>query len=1490
MAHLAIRAFYPSKPPFPLLHVDSPGSSNRSLLFETTSLVNMASNSSPAPMKRGGRPASRAGARGQAVDSLPAPAGANVTGLGRGGLHSGMDGASIGAPGVLSQPIIGRTDELRRLRFAIADRDCMLVVLRGPAGGGKTALAQAALEHARREGSLTGSGKYAEGDAQSPFEPILQALSEAVGQGLDQLYEPGPVMAGLMETLGPSAEVLRRAGFRGLVGGPSLAIGAAGRRETAALLTEAILQLVGWLEGFNLPVVLLIDDWRRNAAESREVLTSLAEEYAGHRLTLLLTERDDQPSHELSQAPGALTLDVGGLRPEDRRALFVDLLGEAGVAAFDGLGEDGLALPFDIVAAAQALSVSGALVRDGGGWRIDQDLAEGLMAPSRRRELSPAARRLAVAVAVWGDAAPSPWLRFGLQIGEDHFDAQAKELEVQGLARRRGESIQFVHDRLREQVLAEAGDAGPRLAGELADRLAAGAPEEWPAVSYAALHLRRIGGLEDADPEIWRDRFAAGAHAARGRLDSVAASGFAESAWALRSRAPATDPAADRAILREALMAAADRKDAALALSLGEDLIARARSERELGEDQELAIDAVRACGDPELAWAVTVKALARFGVKPPRRINPVHLLRAAQVWRRARRNPSEVVGGEAVNGLTRTAHAAASLAFERSPAMAFYIACQGFARAPWDLRALSFWKAVDTYLSSVLGDFAEAARLGQQAIDSMSVDAVYRASALYRAYYFGVIWVRPMASIRRHNAEIHDLALIEGDLATAMVAARNDALQGWRTHASLPELKRELEESLRKARRLGDASVIAGVLAFIQAADIVTRPPGSASVVRHGQTSTSESQALRAQPVVRLELASFAGDWAAAVALTRELEPLKRGADSHPGGAVWRFHEGLTRLKTGRRVRPVDLAYLAKVAALNPADHRHKLLVLEAEALHRRGRLAASLDAYAEAVPAALSSACRLEAGLACECAAEAARAAGRANLALDYEAKAQAVWVAWGAAGRLAAPLQERMETRLVEALDQALTAEREGRAKSRFLADVAHELRTPLQGMQGLLDLAAETLSAVELAAFREVFASLKTVVDDLTDFGALASGESRLNLGPVALVDLVRSEATVMASVGDGAEISLFGAVDLPPLVETDGARVRQVVRNLLSNAVKYGRGGPIAVTLEILPSGGEAPYGIVIVIVVEDRGPGLSEVELRRIFEPFERGPHAGDGRGLGLGLALSRRLAEQLGGSLRAGNRNDGGAHFTFRLPATPVRDVPGEPQPPLRPLNILLAEDVALVRHALAANLRRDGHGVSEAADGLEAWRLCRGHRFDLVILDWSMPGLGGEALLDRLGGAAVRPRPPAIVLTASSDPEIIVRARAAGAALVLRKPVTAQELVRAITNLMGQATETPSAAAFDLGMAELRSAARDQLDIRVDALTQSLRTGATLSAADVHKLAGLAAQFGWSGLADAAAAAAADALERNLLGDKDHVEGGVQALRAAHAALPPA
>ena len=1293
-----------------------------------------------------------------------------------------------------------RSEELRRLRAALNDADRRVVLIRGGAGVGRTNLATMALGAATADGALTGRGVYSGAAADTGFGPILAALSGVLAAALGALLEPGPVVADLAHNLGSAVAVLHRAGVEGLPPVQfELSVSATDRRGSILLVTDAVLQLVRWLEGFGRPLVLFIDDWRYGGVEAETLLASLLEE--APRIKLLLVERDDAAPCALTGGPWAWAIDLRRTRASEPGA-----------------------------AAAQAVAREG-------GLSPSPDLAS----------LAPGARRTALALACWGGPAPRGLLATALQVSVETLDGELRGLADGGLITLTPTTAQL--SGALDETAPEAH--GVALAQAMAERLReADAPE----VGQHALELRLTAGLDDADPELWRERFASGAAGARARLDPAAASRFGEAAWRLRERRAPQDAAANRLILREAVLAAAEAKAPQEIERRARLLFGQAETSVELGGDYALAIGALRSAGDADAAWRIAREGLRRFGVTLPERAQPWRLAVAGLTrrWRRRRRARGD--GDQPFDGLTYVAQAAGMLGHERNPVFAVLIAFLCAPHAGRSPRALAFWLSIDSFLSAIVGNFEQAARLGEQALGQITDTSPFRAATLYRAHFFGEIWVKPLASLRAHGPAIYRQAVLEGDLGVAANAQRNDILIGWRTGPALADLRREAAGAERELRRLGDTKIEADVALTRRVIEGLLRWEGA-------QPVSLDDPDLPRTPLLCLELASLQGDWRRGEAFARRFGALRRGANSHPGGVVWRFHETLARLKTGRRARRRDLEFLQRAARLNPADHRPKLMILHAEALRARGRLEDSLAAYAPAVDAAEAAASPLEAGLAAECAAAVARAAGRADRAAAYDARALRIWRAWGAVAKVPAdPLLEASAAKL-------LGAEREARARARLLAEVSHELRTPLQGMQGLLDLAAGGEATLDVGPFRDMFGSLKRVVDDLTDFGALTSGEIRMEPGPVSIAALIRAEAGVYAALaeGGGGRLEVRLAEDIPPTIETDGARVRQVLRNLLSNACKYAAGSPITVS-------GAWRRGRMTV-TVEDSGLGLAEADLRLIFEPFHRGALAGEVQGLGLGLALSRRVAEQLGGGLTAENGTEGGARFTFVFPA-PALESPTEAASARPSLRILLCEDAPLISQVLSANLRRVGHEVTAVADGAAAWRAWRAAAFDVAILDWRLPGLGGALLVERLAGGT-----PVLVLTASSDLAIDQQARAAGARQVLRKPVSAAELAEAVAALGARTSQAPADdPAFAAEMARLQQAADHQVAAQAGALVARWNAAQPLSADDVHRLAGLAAQFGHAELA-----AAADAVEASLRGPGDGLAIAVSRLASA-------
>ena len=234
---------------------------------------------------------------------------------------------------------------------------------------------------------------------------------------------------------------------------------------------------------------------------------------------------------------------------------------------------------------------------------------------------------------------------------------------------------------------------------------------------------------------------------------------------------------------------------------------------------------------------------------------------------------------------------------------------------------------------------------------------------------------------------------------------------------------------------------------------------------------------------------------------------------------------------------------------------------------------------------------------------------------------------------------------------ARQQARDLERALTERSRFFASLSHELRTPINAMIGYNHLLQERifgeLSEQQVGALEKANRSaqhLLELVDDILDISKIEAGKLEMFPEAVDLCTLVRDTATALQLQAREKGIDLEISTPEECRVETDAARVRQIVLNLLSNAVKFTDEGGVCLALRPVPAG-------ALEIRVRDTGPGIGADDLGRIFEEFEQAEGSAGRGGTGLGLAISRRLAELLGGSLTVESEVGRGSTFTLSLP-----------------------------------------------------------------------------------------------------------------------------------------------------------------------------------------------------------------------------------------------
>jgi CheY-like chemotaxis protein/nitrogen-specific signal transduction histidine kinase len=379
--------------------------------------------------------------------------------------------------------------------------------------------------------------------------------------------------------------------------------------------------------------------------------------------------------------------------------------------------------------------------------------------------------------------------------------------------------------------------------------------------------------------------------------------------------------------------------------------------------------------------------------------------------------------------------------------------------------------------------------------------------------------------------------------------------------------------------------------------------------------------------------------------------------------------------------------------------------------------------------------------------------------------------------------------------------LEAEDANRAKTAFLRNISHEIRTPLSAILGLAELLSgeratdEARRAELLARLSSNGRVLLALVDDLLDLAKVEAG--RLQLEPVA-VDPLAVIAEAVANLASEAErkglrLTAQAASALPPLISTDPKRLRQILTNLIGNAIKFTERGGIVVRVAAVAGGAQ------LEVTVADTGIGLTPAQAGQLFAPFQQGDGSIAQRfgGSGLGLALSKRLAESMGGTIEIVTTAPGvGTTFRVVLPApiaalptatnpTPTGGAPRRTRPrPLAGVRLLLADDNRDIREPIMELLQASGAEVVEADNGLSAFELALHGSFDVVLMDVRMPGIDGLEATRRLRQAGARV--PIVALTADAVEEHRKECLAAGCDGYVTKPVELRTLLDVVGGLL--------------------------------------------------------------------------------------------------------
>jgi len=400
------------------------------------------------------------------------------------------------------------------------------------------------------------------------------------------------------------------------------------------------------------------------------------------------------------------------------------------------------------------------------------------------------------------------------------------------------------------------------------------------------------------------------------------------------------------------------------------------------------------------------------------------------------------------------------------------------------------------------------------------------------------------------------------------------------------------------------------------------------------------------------------------------------------------------------------------------------------------------------------------------------------------------------------------EDLKAARVSAEQAMAKAEDATRAKSAFLATMSHEIRTPMNAIINMAALSLETEITPKQRQYLSIVhgsaRSLLALINDILDFSKIEAERLELEAAPFSLRAVLEEVTEIFRAkvMNKHVELIVHVMLDVPDSLVGDALRLRQILTNLIGNAFKFTEKGEIALRVAMIasaPARGDAAGTARLHFSVRDTGIGISAEQQATLFTPFTQADSSTSRKygGTGLGLAISRRLVRMMGGDLTLSSQVEGGTTFSFdvtlKLQARQAHWQTTVPEG-IRSLRTLIVEDNPTSRELLETFFHSFGMScttVPDAEQGLSLLHDPGQHpgavSFDLVLLDWLLPGLDGLAVAAQIRKNETTQKLPLILMSAYAGKEEEARCRELGINTFLPKPITPSSLYDAILDATG-------------------------------------------------------------------------------------------------------